>query len=648
MATNEAITYTVALDATKFNADLELARKNVSSLGDALVSAGKLTGAIDSDFQDLKKGVAATASAMSQLGVQSKETAAGLARVGQDADKANASIANVGTQVETLGRKQKTAATATKEHGGILEKLGGRDSAIAEKGMRTLGQAFGGTSSKASEFIGLIGDSAELLAGGAFTIGLGVAAAGLSKLYDAYQEAEYAAGTFNRSLEASSEVNLARITSGSIAAADKVEKLSLALRNLGKTEQQINERDTGEALGRALATSNGLAESAKKNASQIENDRRRLAVVSQLASSSARAEAEQLQVRISIYDENNKRMQAASKEAATLQTQLGKLVIQGDEYEKGLKRIAAQSKAEQEAITKRTKALEDQRKMTEALTKSVNDLADASLIRSENRASKMGAMGDVDVARSMKQAMAGRSEDFTSNSESGSQRKDVKYALAQEKKAEDIADKREKAVKAKVIKNAEEEKDRKLQIERDYQAQKSALIMGGVGLAIGASQTIVQTLIDGDKYALETIAASIATNVGQFVVGEGTKAIAAGIAQNAVLPGSGAPAIAAGTGLVALGVGIGGVGYGLGADVASKKADDDKRDAKKEKAKRDKEKGVNSGNKGRKGIGGASGGGITLVQNFGVGGPTSDDNARYLAVAARVAARRGNPWMGGG
>jgi hypothetical protein len=155
---------------------------------------------------------------------------------------------------------------------------------------------------------------------------------------------------------------------------------------------------------------------------------------------------------------------------------------------------------------------------------------------------------------------------------------------------------------------------------------------GAFSVVANASSQALDGIITGQEHALETAALGVFKQAGTFVIGEGVKVGAAGVANLLIGNPIGAAQVAGGLALAGLGVSMGGVATGalhvLNGGTLGQKLPDDKA------SRTDRGASPSSG-------GGSSSGGPLVVNiSYGVGGPLPEDTAREVRKVLDVDSRR--------
>ncbi len=200
----------------------------------------------------------------------------------------------------------------------------------------------------------------------------------------------------------------------------------------------------------------------------------------------------------------------------------------------------------------------------------------------------------------------------------------------------------EAAANAVVEKHKAAENELRAFREHRYQEdleERSQLSGEMIAIGVGSAQTLTDALITGQEKALEHFAASVMSQAGSAMIGHGINAAAGGIAMLSLGNPAGAGALATGAGLIAGGVALGGIGSGIEHTLAGGQIGKALPDEKKQKAERDR--GVDDKPRGSGSSGGKwSAGGMTIVNNYQVGGPIAEDAARANQELSRTAERR--------
>ena len=164
------------------------------------------------------------------------------------------------------------------------------------------------------------------------------------------------------------------------------------------------------------------------------------------------------------------------------------------------------------------------------------------------------------------------------------------------------------------------------------------------GTMAGSLQTFFNMQAAGAKYAAEVAASQFLTGIGNQLVGMGIKDgfEAGGMAIRGDPRAIPMAALAAAE--IGAGIGMGAGGAAIGANVSKKEARDEERARKAEERKKDRERGT--GGSRSRGSNGSSEG-VTVIINYGVGGPPSESTARHVADAVDTARRNGFGPYGG-
>lgn len=155
---------------------------------------------------------------------------------------------------------------------------------------------------------------------------------------------------------------------------------------------------------------------------------------------------------------------------------------------------------------------------------------------------------------------------------------------------------------------------------------------GALGVVAGASAQMIDGIITGQEHAVEQAAVSVLKQAGTFVVGEGIKLSAAGVAGTLLGNPLGPGQVAGGLALTGLGLSMGGAGaawaHQLGGGTIGKALPDDK-------ASRS-----DRGASPRSSSDSSSGGPLVVNISYGVGGPLPEDTAREVRKVLDVDSRR--------
>jgi hypothetical protein len=180
----------------------------------------------------------------------------------------------------------------------------------------------------------------------------------------------------------------------------------------------------------------------------------------------------------------------------------------------------------------------------------------------------------------------------------------------------------------------QKEQDNLEMIRKGYQDLYTDWMPGALNNGLGAFQGFIDGVIEGDEYAAQKATAAFMKSTGNQLVGIGTKALFEGAVMNTAVPGSGIPMMAVGGLAIAAGVGMGAGSTAISVGVGKAETRDEERkqaaeDRAKEREKAAKERGT--GGRSARGSGGSSGGGgVTIVNQWGVAGPTADEQARAM------------------
>ena len=182
------------------------------------------------------------------------------------------------------------------------------------------------------------------------------------------------------------------------------------------------------------------------------------------------------------------------------------------------------------------------------------------------------------------------------------------------------------------------QKQARIQIAAEQQAALEARnkeyadsVVGYASIAQAGTQQLVEDLITGQKYALESFGAFVMQQAGASIVGSGLKLLGEAVF-SVLTPGMQANApgqFAGAAALIGVGTAMGGGGGAWAASIGIREKADADAEKKKAKAKADRGAPLQRRTGGGRGSGGGSG--LTIVNQWGVAGPTADDQARAMS-----------------
>lgn len=454
---------------------------------------------------------------------------------------------------------------------GGLDKLGGKSGADAEKAVRSLSFALGSAGGRASEALGVLGDIAGALSGGGLAIGLTAAAAAGTYAWTKYEEALAEIAANGGAVDDTVKRLLGNFTDASNArlasAAASAKQLADAVATFGKSPQQLA---IDNVIARQIEAEDKLAK-LRRERNRLETDTIPAAgVLEVLSGKITKLEAER--------------------------TQLERDGIEARENFARYNALVEGEKARQRAEADAAKAAAAEQKAFEDQAASYADF--------------------------LEQAQTQRQRDY----EAASQQRHA-FDTAQQEAAE--------RAHATLEKTEKEHQERLAALQRDAQEKNLAEVQGyatqAVGIAAGATASLVSDLISGQRDAFAAFASSVFEQAGTALIGHGINAAGGGLAQLALSGGAkGGESLAVGLGLIGGGIALGAVapavvgqltgGFG-GGEVPTSLA-----------AARDP--GVNLPSSGAASSSEVAP--ITVVFEYGVG-PTPERMARDLARATRYA-----------
>lgn len=179
-----------------------------------------------------------------------------------------------------------------------------------------------------------------------------------------------------------------------------------------------------------------------------------------------------------------------------------------------------------------------------------------------------------------------------------------------------------------------QEQDHFATIDGYYNSFFKDTLEAGVTDSVGYLTTYFGALSQHHKHAAEEAQAAFLQSVGGQLVGLGQRALFEGaevLLTSHGLDPAGYGLVTLGGAAIAAGVGMGAAGAGISANVSALDAADSKAGQS--------DRGVNSGSRSgsTRGSGGLS---LTVVNNYGAGGPPAEDTAREVVKAVRLADKR--------
>lgn len=455
-----------------------------------------------------------------------------------DAGIANRSLDDLRSRVLNLG-----GALPKLNEG--LEHLGGRTSAQVEKGLRSVGAAFGGTASKASEMLGLVADVSDVLAGGALAAAFTVGALAVSKIAEAYQDAAAGAAAFREAIDAQIELIPNRHAAMLDAFSERIKALNDRAKDLTQTMKGLS---TGDAVVGDVRTQ---IENLNIGLAAIRSQRDRLREVST-------GDARPFAAGDSLPDARSTAGPDAGQRAAIIRN----LDAKEKELLATLKTLDAQLKGAAEA-TEKIKSLEVGANL-QAFAKNLRagetpfgptstpfgpaEDAEARARRLGNGAD-LATTGTEDEIAAFFAAQKALREDDIANRKA--------YADAIHALDVRMADERDKN-------NAEELLKQQEKIKENAQLAGQAAAQA-TGIVVGAAQEFLDATIKGQDDALAHATITLFKAAGQALISQGIQ-LAGQAVVSALTPGLQGAAAAQGGGAAALiggGLALGGIGSGL-------------------------------------------------------------------------------------
>lgn len=519
------------------------------------------------------------------------------------------------TETDKNSRHATTAASKTSGLKDALESLD-RASAGSERTLRSAAGALGTLGNGAAESLGLIGDLAGIISGG-----------GALALAGALAVGTLAVEAFNKQLEKLEKDALAaqaaidairdptsKILKGSSDATAALRAEIEDLRLLGVSESEDAIQKITNSYARSV---DGLREKISNTKKELENIRKSNdALVNRQARGESvggqiAANAEAFRQRQAAIADLEKAVKIADEEAALKEERLRQETRIQSVYEN-------QRQSRQAALDLVKRENEERSRIAgENNADRAQDLA-AVAMRDAQREAEL--LANFQREQDAKEIAAVEARDAALQSiEEGAQR-------WRQQQRDDERTRWELGEKAKTkIKQDELNEQARLEEQNAQfiEGIKQQAIMSSISMLQGATQQFIADTIAGNENATENLITNVAIQTGQALVGFGTQMIGQGLVQLGAGNVAGAAFnFATGGGLIATGTAIGGVAMGLQA-----------RSAAEAQANAKQEKGVNSS----RAVGEKGGdGGVTLVFNYGVGGPRGEDVARELARYQRI------------
>lgn len=466
-----------------------------------------------------------------------------------------------------------------------LSKLDGASSKAA-KALGGLQFAFGGVAGGARGAMKDLGDIAMILgSGGVLGIALTAAAIGIGKMYQEATEADRRIADLHKTLRNSLAKSLEEVVA-------KAEEAERRLLSFGEAPQKIAVVQAETAFGSAVAQ-----EQNAQQALAAWMDRRR-----KLFSERTKID----------HDEFMARSEQLKADHAVLSALL-------DKARGSIPFLQRQMDAERKLLDKETE------KTAETLRRNLEKIDAAAARKKPGKAPGAGA------------AQFAGSEDWRADKEKWEAEQEKAHQemvdewMAQEQRFRDLENKKldafDKSERAKT-KIAQQEAAKRTQVA-ETEAKEQAQMYAGVAMAVASvTADLVVAGVTGQREAVAAVLAAASHSAGGFVMLEGAKIFASGVAELITTAGAsphGWAMTAGGSALIGAGAAIqsGGpaainalMGTAKGGGASGGAAATDR--------------GAPIQRSGRGSGGSSGGGGVTIVNQWGVAGPTADEQARAM------------------
>lgn len=488
----------------------------------------------------------------------------------------------------------------------------------AQKVVRGLGDAMGGTKSQAVEMIGVAADLGGAFAsGGVFGVGMAAALYSVTQLTRAWNLDKEQAKQWGEFLKTQVKSD--------------VDILLKSIRDLNTEAGQFGL----DARGKQVSSLRTFVDDSERAAGFFKSDiEERQAIVAGQEKMLANFAAGRVKLGEATIDKIHKEI---ALQKVLIEGSKAKLAAEERDLAVGRDNLSLlEQQANKEAIFDQA---EKRKKEAEEAAKKAQSAAEKSGGTVGLFGVRGGAIWDAMFLEGRKQEEAWRAADLAAEKQHKEDMLEQARQLAIE--SDQIADEgiQQASARSQIITEIEkegiEERQRLLEQDMEFRTQ---IATEALGIGVSASQQLLDGFITGQDHALELFAVNVMRQAGSAMIGHGINALAGGIAANSLIPGSGTVAMGTGAGLIAGGIALGGAATGVehtmvnGGQLFTKLPDPSSKSAS--------DRGVNSG-RGRGGPGGGDGAGITYTFNYGVAGPQPDETAREIARQNRRARSRG-------
>lgn len=515
--------------------------------------------------------------------------------------------------VESFAKSTQAAETAIKRAGDAMPALE-RSTGTAASKMLILGQF---VDDAQYGLRGVVNNMPQVVQAFGGTMGLagavGIAAVGLSQLYDAYKsvdamqkEAASNAKIWQTALRETNEVQRQGALKSTQDLVKALQDAQAEIRNFGKTAAEVRLAQAGETV---KATEQTLA-ILEKNLPGLEarakpQGRRQLSFLQQIGVTDVFTEEEKEDFKM-----QNALVESAKRRRAELTDELKKQKAALTDLESATKQIAK---------------LDESKKTRGGGGRAGKSDAD--------RMREMEAQAEIDAWKSRTERDRAEREERKRDAEE--QRRLALDIIGARERAEEDAERKRKKLAEEAAKEririAKEEAEAKAKAEHEFQSAVSEMTMNGVGIAVSATQQYIDARIKGEEAAEAAFAASIMAQAGQALISYGTQLGGKAIMDAFIAPPLAAAEGAAAAGLIAAGIGLGGaataVQHTAGGGTVGKPMGD-------------RSGATDRGAAPRTGGGGGSGGPLVVNVSYGVGGPLPEDTAREIAKVMKTGNRR--------
>lgn len=523
--------------------------------------------------------------------------------------RARAELASLGKGAETMG--------------GGLDKLNKGlnrfDAATreAQKVVRGLGDAMGGTKSQAAEMIGVAADLGGAFAsGGLFGVGMAAGLYAVTQLTRAWNMDKQAAQQWSRTLRETVKTDVESMLTSMNALNKEIVTFGLSGREA--------ERGALQAYADESASN---AEFFKKDIAEREEVIRRTERTMDLARQGKTRGGKNYEGEVAtqrlLIEGSKAKLAAEESDLAVAREKLSVL----DTVINKTNVFAAAEKRRQDAEEAARKAKQDAGR----ITGSGRDLEGSDSIQNQLNAAQ--SRTDAIVGAEIAAEQTAREQYAKDMAEQDAQLLTESAQINSEllQQAQTWQDAHTEVERAGI-----EERQRLYEEDLAFRTQIGA---EAIGIGVGATQSLLDGLITGQEHALELFAVSVMKQAGSAMIGHGINALAGGIAANSLIPGSGVVAMGTGAGLIAGGLTLGGIGTGVEHTMVNggqlfKALPDPTKD------KSTSDRGVNSGRPGAS-SGAATGGGQTVINvTYSAAGPMPEQTGREVAKALETLRRR--------